>query len=96
MATINDLAVEYAEYIRINRDSPYVASEIAERISRLTYTTSGQPLSLADKDALVSALRQELQHPTTGAGRILRKGEDISALLAMVDKIRGIVGKGRV
>lgn len=91
MATINDLGVEYAGYIRLNQDNPHVASEIVERISELTYTSNGQPLSPTDRDGLISAIATELRTPRTRDGRLLKEAEDISALLAMVDKIKAMI-----
>lgn len=92
MSTIIDLATEYANYLRINRDNPNAASEIAKRISDLTYTSSGQPISPDDKQSLITHLTEQLQpRKTTRGGMMLTEAEDISALLAMVEKIKAML-----
>lgn len=95
MATINSLAEEYANYLRLNVGNPSAASEIVRRINALTYTSSGKSLSESDKDSLLSAIEEQLQPKRTGSdGRFITESEDSTQLIRLIQMVRsGTEGK---
>lgn len=96
MATLEDLATQYAMYIRLNRDNPTAVSEIANRINSLTYTDSGRAISDEDREKLFSEMEAALSKPqVTEDGYLLKEAEDSTALLALVKMIRQKSEKGK-
>lgn len=96
MATLSDLAKQYAMYIRLNQDNPSAVSEIVSRINSLTYTESGRSISGADRDKLFVEIEETLSKPqVTKDGYLLKEAEDSSALLALVQMIRQKSNEGK-
>jgi hypothetical protein len=89
MATIKDLAQEYAVYIKLNRDNPEVVSEISNRVKGLTYTSSGRSISERDKKELLDEIERLLsgRHPNED-GYYIVEAEDSSDLLRLINSIR--------
>ncbi len=94
MPTFQELAGEYANYMIVNQNNPHVVSEIANRILRLTYTDSGDSLTDSDKEDLLLRIRTEIQGAGKKEAMLIKEAEDITALLAMVNKIKNIT-KGK-
>lgn len=95
MATIDSLAKEYVEYLKLNFDNPEAASEIINRINSLTYVQTREPLSYDDKLRLVNEMFGEVSPEVKGPnGEFMAlESEDSSALVKLMLMIqKGTVG----
>ncbi|MCL6714177.1 hypothetical protein M8R20_45130 [Pseudomonas sp. R2.Fl] len=90
MATIDSLAREYVQYIRLNQDNPSAVSEIAKRINGITYTDSGASLTTADRARLVGAMEQEINADkrTSDGLYIVVESEDSSQLIRLIQMLK--------
>lgn len=93
MATTNDLAIKYAQYLRDNASSPTVAVDIARMIQGITYIKNRQPLSEADRKELIDAIEREFTpKKKSGSGRIV-EAEDSRSFIEMINRIRELAEK---
>lgn len=90
MATISSLAIEYANYLLLNRDNPGAAAEITKRINGLKYTKSGDSLTSSDKNDLVNKIEAVLlpEKRTTDGLSIILESEDSSQLIKLIQMIK--------
>lgn len=93
MASINDLAKEYSDYLRLNKNNPSAINEIASRIKGLVYTSSKKPLSQEDTEKLISEIQSVLSSPKkTKDGYLIVEAEDSSELIKLIQMLRKQTG----
>lgn len=95
MATIDSLAKEYADYLKLNFANPSATSEIIRRINGLTYTGTGNKLSVSDREKLVGEIERQinLENITPDGQFISLESEDSRQLLQLIQMIRkGVEG----
>lgn len=89
MASVSDLAREYADYIRLNKDNPSAIGEIADRINSLVYTSSQNRLSDEDKKSLIDQIEKHLSHKReTKEGYLIVEAEDSTELVRLIQMLR--------
>jgi uncharacterized coiled-coil DUF342 family protein len=88
MATTQELARQYAEYLKLNQDNPIVVLELANKINALTYLNSNQPISKADKQAIVDAIESAIIRKEAPGGGIIHLAEDSSELIKLINMLR--------
>jgi uncharacterized coiled-coil DUF342 family protein len=86
MPTLNDFAVEYANYIRNNIKNPILSKEIALHIKELSYTQTGKPLSNEDREKILKKIETFLV--TNISTESVKNAEDSTNFIAMVQQIR--------
>lgn len=89
MATMDDLALKYADYILFNRDNPNVVFEIVNRINGLTFTNSQKHLNSSEKKELINKIEENLLNPRKIRDRFLiKEAEDSRELIKLIQMIR--------
>lgn len=88
MATIQDLALQYAEYLQLNQNSPIAVQELANKINNLTYTTNNQPISSTDKKAIIDSIESLVTRKEAPGGGIIHLAEDSSELIKLINMLR--------
>jgi hypothetical protein len=93
MATKKELGKELAEYLENNAINQGVAvGEVVEKINRLRYTDSKNPLNITDKLEIVAEIENELVQKKTKDGRILVEAVDSSSYIELINMIRAQMG----
>jgi hypothetical protein len=88
MATQQELARQYAEYLRLNRGNPNVILELVDKINSLTYSGSNKPISNADKKTIVDTIENIIIPKEAPGGRSIHLAEDSSELIKLINMLR--------
>lgn len=95
MASINNLAKEYADYIRLNSGNTGAIGEIVNRINALAYTESSKKISDEDKIELIDLVEKLLsERRQTTRGLLIKEAEDSTELIKLIKMLKSqTIGK---
>ena len=95
MATRRELAEKYAQRLRQASDPKTEAIGVASTILEVTYTDSGEPLSLEDREGLVRQIGTELTEVQPASGGRMLKEADNRRYLEVVQALMALVRGGK-
>lgn len=96
MATINELAKQYANHLKLNRRNPTLIREVAATINGLIYTSSGKAISDEDKQKILCAIQDELSHKRSHPdGGMISKAEDSREFINLIKILQSEINKGK-
>ena len=88
MATFKDLGIEYAKYIKLNRNNPSVVNEIIKKIDSLVFTDTSKPLSKEDKLQIIKYIQDELLKKKYEDGHLIIEAEDSTELVNLIQMLQ--------
>lgn len=91
MATFIEIGKKYGKYLKDTELIGYLSIvEIEEKINKLTYSTTGKPLTTDDKLKVVDYITEEIN-----SERPLNESESIDALLNLIEELTNNIKNGK-